>query len=399
MATRNLKRVLRKTKDFGSIATKVAMIKSTEKSYYVGNMNSVKRRNLLDVRSYSSYGLSSAGVKLGFPAQFVERYGTIHPEGAKKILTDLYSDATAKMMAEDNKRGTKMLFIRDFNGLHSAVLTDKYSVFDDDEVVDILKEIANKKYCISNRIVEVLLDPVYNSRISKEIDLPQNYFIKKKLSDIFFSNLSEKLLFDFSKIYRGNGMTLEERIHHMRELIVTISDELERKNTIMAYAIRGAINDIENNIRDEEKEESSRVAEQAPNLWLLYNLLLLVENQIRKTSYVVDVIYDAQVKYDSHIQNMYEFIKTHEFMNQLYHIGEIIFSDSKSDVGVQAADILAGSVNMILKCKCNNWGDDQSFCDIFNIVWQYILDFDGEECHTAYIENEDHFNEVCKFYE
>ena len=259
--------------------------------------------------------------------------------------------------------------------------------------------IANKKYCISNRIVEVLLDPVYNSRISQKIDLPQNYFIKKKLSDIFFSNLSEKLLFDFSKIYRGNGMTLEERIHHMRELIVTISDELERKNTIMAYAIRGAINDIENNIRDEEKEESSRLAEQAPNLWLLYNLLLLVENQIRKTSYVVDVIHDTQVKYDSHIQNMYEFIKTHEFMNQLYHIGEITFSDSKSDVGVQAADILAGSVNMILKCKCNNWRDDQSFCDIFNIVWQYILDFDGEECHTAYIENENHFNEVCKFYE
>lgn len=140
MATRSLKRVLRKTKDFGSIAAKVAMIKGTEKSYYVGNMNSVKRRNLLDVRSYSSYGLSSAGVKLGFPAQFVERYGTIHPEGAKKILTDLYSNATAKMMAEDNKRGTKRLFIRDFNGLHSAVLTDKYSVFDDDEVVDILKE-------------------------------------------------------------------------------------------------------------------------------------------------------------------------------------------------------------------------------------------------------------------
>ena len=43
--------------------------------------------------------------------------------------------------------------------------------------------IANKKYCISNRIVEVLLDPVYNSMVPMEIDLPQNYSIKKELSN------------------------------------------------------------------------------------------------------------------------------------------------------------------------------------------------------------------------
>ena len=258
--------------------------------------------------------------------------------------------------------------------------------------------IANKKYCISNRIVEVLLDPVYNSMVPMEIDLPQNYSIKKELSNRIFCNLSEELLFDFSKGYRGNGMSLEERIHNMRELIVTISNELERKDAFIANMIRGAINDIENNMRDEEKEESSRLAEQAPNLWLLYNLLLLVENQFRETDYVVDVVHDVQVKYDSHIQTMYEFIDTHEFMNQLYHIGEINFSDSKSDVRIQAADILAGSVNMILKCKHNNWRDDQSFSDIFEIVWPYILDFGREESHTAYIENENHFSEVCEFY-
>lgn len=193
-------------------------------------------------------------------------------------------------------------------------------------------------------------------------------------------------------------MSLEERIHNMRELIVTISNELERKDAFIANMIRGAIKDIENNMRDEEKEESSRLAEQAPNLWLLYNLLLLVENQFRETDYVVDVVHDVQVKYDSHIQAMYKFINTNEFMNQLYHIGEITFSDSKSDVSIQAADILAGSVNMILKCKHNNWRDDQSFGDIFEIVWPYILDFGREESHTVYIENENHFSEVCEFY-
>ena len=40
-------------------------------------------------------------------------------------------------------------------------------------------------------------------------------------------------------------MSLEERIHNMRELIVTISNELERKDAFIANMIRGAINDIE----------------------------------------------------------------------------------------------------------------------------------------------------------
>lgn len=53
---------------------------------------------------------------------------------------------------------------------------------------------------------------------------------------------------------------------------------------------------------------------------------------------------------------------------------------------------------MILKCKHNNWRDDQSFGDIFEIVWPYILDFGREESHTVYIENENHFSEVCEFY-
>lgn len=258
--------------------------------------------------------------------------------------------------------------------------------------------IANKKYCISNRIVEVLLDPVYNSMVCPEIDLTQNYHIKKNLSNRLFCNLSEELLFDFSKIYRGNRMSLEERIHKMRNLIVTISNELERKDAYIANMIRGAINDIENNMCDEEKDESSRLAKQSPNLWLLYSLLLLVENQSREKDYVVDVVHDVQVKYDSHIQIMYEFINTHKFMNQLPHIGEITFSDSKSEVSIQAADILAGSVNMILKCKHTNWSDDKSFGDIFEIVWPYILNFERKESHTEYIENEKHFSKIRKFY-
>ena len=103
-----------------------------------------------------------------------------------------------------------------------------------------------------------------------------------------------------------------------------------------------------------KKKNLADLLNKAPNLWLLYNLLLLVENQFRETDYVVDVVHDVQVKYDSHIQTMYEFINTHEFMNQLYHIGEINFSDSKSDVRIQGGGHFSRFSEHDIKCKHNS---------------------------------------------
>ena len=138
--------MLVKTNNFSEIKSKVAAIKQTENSYLVKNMNSAKRRNLLDVAKYSGYGLSAAGVRLGFPASFVGKYGSKHPDGAKKILTDCYEDFFEKLSSserQDDKvdgRKSTALFVRDFDDVHCGILTDKYSVFDDDEVVDILSK-------------------------------------------------------------------------------------------------------------------------------------------------------------------------------------------------------------------------------------------------------------------
>lgn len=135
--------MLVKDKNFGVVVNKVNEIKKTENSYYVKNMNSVKRRNLLDVDNYSAYGLSSAGVRLGFPGSFVKKYGEKHPDGAKKILLDSYSDCFEEMESKkerQDKRASSALFVRDFGEKHCAVLTDRYSVFDDDEVVQILSK-------------------------------------------------------------------------------------------------------------------------------------------------------------------------------------------------------------------------------------------------------------------
>lgn len=135
--------MLKKSTDYSVIINAVAKIMETENSYMVKNMSSAKRRGLLDVANYSGHGLSTAGVKLGFPARFVERYGSVHPDGAKKILSDTYGDYFGSIEGKKDKGDKRMstsLFVRDFSDKHCAVLTDKYVVFDDNEVTDILSQ-------------------------------------------------------------------------------------------------------------------------------------------------------------------------------------------------------------------------------------------------------------------
>lgn len=135
--------MLKKTNNYNLIIEDVKNIMKIENSYMVKNINGARRRNLLDAGSYSAHGLSTAGTKLGFPAKFVEKYNKMHPDGARKILTDTYGDyfdAIENKKEKADKRMSTSLFVRDFNNKHCAVLTDKYIVFDDNEVTEILSQ-------------------------------------------------------------------------------------------------------------------------------------------------------------------------------------------------------------------------------------------------------------------
>ena len=261
--------------------------------------------------------------------------------------------------------------------------------------------IANKKYCIPMRIVEVLLDPFYNDRMFLEFESPKYYFLKKEYANRLFSNLSEQELQQFAEIYRGKDMSAKERIVKMEQFIDDISQSLLSKDKEIASLIEGSKKAIKENLGDEEKDISKRMAKQSPNLWLLYIFLLLVENNCERYGY--QIVHDEQKKYESSIQDMLQFINTHkelfESNGELKYMDDICFSDSKDVVIIQAADILAGAVNMILKRKNSDWKSDASFVEILNIVMPYIQDFESYNSKTAYIENEEVYDDILKFYE
>lgn len=136
-------KTLLKTKDFTGVKNLVRGIKNTENSYFVRSMSAVRRHGLLNLGNYSDYGVASAGVKLGFPVNFMTKYYERHPDGCERVFKDLYTDVTSSMKEAKEKgdsRKSTSLLVRDFGDKHCAILTDKYSIFDDDEVVDILSE-------------------------------------------------------------------------------------------------------------------------------------------------------------------------------------------------------------------------------------------------------------------
>lgn len=124
---------------FRNAVERVRNIKNTENSYYVDEATKMP-----SLKKYSSYGLSSAGARLGFPAKFLNEIAINHSDLAEQVLTSRAEDYFRRIERHNranssNRKKSNQLFIREFEGMVHGVLTDRYSVFDDDEVINILE--------------------------------------------------------------------------------------------------------------------------------------------------------------------------------------------------------------------------------------------------------------------
>lgn len=239
--------------------------------------------------------------------------------------------------------------------------------------------IANKRYCVSARIVEVLMDPCYNDKMPKWFE---NYnkivlVMKKSLAN-FFYELSDEVLSNFAIAYRGDDMTLDERIQKMKISIDEIADELVNEKEL-AQIIKNSKFKIKENITiGQDSDKYSMGAMQAPNTWIANNLFQMLELNAKKNGYLINVIHDKN-KYEKYLVEM---LQRQSENNQEYyggvqtqHISKIEFIDSNIQLMIQAADILAGAVNYTLKDKAKNkWKVDRSTENIIHNVLPFIMD-------------------------
>lgn len=111
-------------------------------------------RNIPKYDDFGTYGLSSAGSKIGFPAAFVDKMANIgHEDLANKII---------HTRIKDYQQTGRPLLLRKWDGLIEGVLTDKYGVFDDTEVMDIL---STSSYLRNSEEIWVKEDPsIFHAR-------------------------------------------------------------------------------------------------------------------------------------------------------------------------------------------------------------------------------------------
>lgn len=95
--------------------------------------------NNFTIPMFSDNGLSQAGTKFQFPAPFMKKFYKDNEELADTVLKD-------RVKTYFEKQDKPVLF-RSFLGKTSAVLSDKYQVFDDDSVLSVIED---SKYLTEN---------------------------------------------------------------------------------------------------------------------------------------------------------------------------------------------------------------------------------------------------------
>ena len=140
--------MLRKTDAWSDIRRAVENIANTENSYYVSAKRDVAGRTyridelmndgsslptMPEMSEFSENGFSQLASRLEFPAKFMRE---LVLDGHDDLAETIIQTKSDDFFGRDK---TKDLFFREFNGKIHGVLSDRYSVFDDKEILPILE--------------------------------------------------------------------------------------------------------------------------------------------------------------------------------------------------------------------------------------------------------------------
>lgn len=120
------------TKNFNDLETRVDRLMLSEASYDLRFEDIAAGRSVPTIDQFAPYGITSMAGRIGYPAQALS---ILKEKGSHDIANEIIARFTKQYL--DN--GKKDIFVREFNGQIYGFLSDKYSSFDDDKVLDIVK--------------------------------------------------------------------------------------------------------------------------------------------------------------------------------------------------------------------------------------------------------------------
>lgn len=188
------------TIDFEDVLRRVREIADTEKTEVV---TTISQKRVAHVEDFTEYGFSTLGKTVGFPARFVMELA----QSNKPLAEDIVRDRVSNYF--HNRR--RPFYIRRFLDKICGVVSDKYSYFDDNQVVDILEGSPLAEMGFQNAIIT----PERFHLRAIEADKP--FSVTGDSSDLFFAYFIDNSMVGQSSfkvqlgIYRlacTNGMIL-----------------------------------------------------------------------------------------------------------------------------------------------------------------------------------------------
>lgn len=235
--------------------------------------------------------------------------------------------------------------------------------------------LAEKKYAIAAKIIETLLDPMYNDLVDVGITYDSLDKSKMYYADKIY-NLDENMLESFAHSYRNGD------VHLMEECISLISKQLyDIKEFELSKQIYASLEYIEENITGDYyiANNSENKVMGSLNLPMFVVIMNMLEMYGAMQQCEINIVHDDIQEFRNGYMYYFNLMKRDEqsnYINVRYeviptcfeHIKFLDFNDSTKNIFVQCADVLVCSVN---RCICEfNKGKtmDKSTLELWDTV-------------------------------
>lgn len=215
-------------------------------------------------------------------------------------------------------------------------------------------EVLEKRYCVAGKIVETFLDPFYNPRVNNAF-IPDST-TKQEIANTLYEGLSESTLNRFAAIYRNP--TLRGFEMSLDEIIVSTNSNI---NPELASLLEGSCEKI-GEIADIEASACFLGSMTGSLNYPVFVGMLMMIELLGRLGLVdaVKIVHDEIYAYEEHLNKVFVMLRNagegvftfpngHILVFPLKHVGAMEFGSSKDSVLLQAADVLAGSVNYLAK--------------------------------------------------
>lgn len=241
-----------------------------------------------------------------------------------------------------------------------------------------LFHILEKRYCIAGKIVETFLDPMYNTKVANAF-IPDSTS-KREIANNLYNILPADILNNFALVYRNPS--LEEFEKSLHEIVAYLKSH---SCIELANLIEGSLPQLKEIVEVECAEPVIGNMQDSINFPGLSGMLMMIEALGRFNLFeLVKLVHDEIHAYQDGFQKAFDLLKNAQegvftFPNgsvllfPLQCIPKLEFTASHDNSLIQAADILASSINYLAKCAVQSKSATDLDIELSSLLFPALL--------------------------